>query len=297
MQPNNPKVTVVIPFKSDSDQVTNLLLNISNIVALSHSLELRLIIDYRMSDKSDDNVRLISEVCPAENLTVQFCGSVGAARNLGLAQALTPWVTFCDADDISHVGTLLKLIKQASSEKYDLLVGRFAEETVEKRAKEATTSPIISIENMEGQLSRELGIWRFVFRTALAQRVEFPTINMGEDQVYMLGFFALDPKVMTSNEVIYTYIKGYSESLTNQKKTVRKVEEAVPLSIQALKRGGNSWIYFREALVLNLMLTNIKHAKWIRKPRAVFNMFRFVAGSNRLYPRGKILLEKLSKNE
>jgi hypothetical protein len=60
----------------------------------------------------------------------------------------------------------------------------------------------------------DLGIWRMIFRHKTLNRIQFPDLSMGEDQVFVANVLTANPEIDFLPFPIYEYWEGGSYHLT-----------------------------------------------------------------------------------
>lgn len=126
---------------------------------------------------------------------------VGEARNTGLRNASGKFVFFCDSDDYLPPAVLPKLISMMESSGADIVRGTYRE-------------------CFEGEISeKEIGIHTVydqinMFSCCMLRldflshnRIQFPSLNIAEDQVFMLKALLARPKFQISDTCCYVYCR------------------------------------------------------------------------------------------
>jgi glycosyltransferase involved in cell wall biosynthesis len=203
-----------------------------NINAIIHSCEelpikLVLVLD-NQTDTSFESLRDLLH--STHNLTWDLlrvdAKSPGLARNEGLRELKTKWVTFWDSDDIPSPNETLRAISECHSAT-QMIIGNFK---VINDKGEFEPCPQLSPSHNElnyKSVSKMPGLWRMIFRSSTVEQIIFPGLRMGEDQVFlsMIDFSTI--KILTSAEVVYEYTSINPSSLTNNRAAVSELGETM----------------------------------------------------------------------
>jgi glycosyltransferase involved in cell wall biosynthesis len=163
-------------------------------------------------------------------------GNPGDARNQGLMQATGRWVVFWDSDDIPNAAATLRMIQEAEKAGADVAIGSF--KVMANGKVFIASSP--SARNQMGllrHLVKNPGIWRFCFLRESLNGVNFPSLRMGEDQIFLAMINFSRSRIFLSSEVIYEYHATNTNSLTNNNEAVSELERALYFLGNAVRLG------------------------------------------------------------
>lgn len=148
----------------------------------------------------------------------------GGARNLGLESAINEWTHFCDSDDSTHLIDISKLVSSPTSSSVEIVIGSFA--TFEANS-QCVTKFEFGRSNLTNllMLAKHPGIWRWVVRRGFIGDTQFPSLSMGEDQLFIIQLLLKNPRIEFSEKIIYTHVTGNSKSLVGSKGNICDLEE------------------------------------------------------------------------
>jgi glycosyltransferase involved in cell wall biosynthesis len=137
-------------------------------------------------------------------------GSPGQARNAGMSQATSEWISFWDADDLADA-TKFKHVIQSAKTDTDVVVGQYAVNYQSEARRSHRARKTLSVSD----LAVDLGIWRMIFKKTIIADSLFSDLLMGEDQLFFLDILRNNPIIEFSDEIIYSYSIGSKHQLTN----------------------------------------------------------------------------------
>jgi glycosyltransferase involved in cell wall biosynthesis len=207
-------LTVIVPVGSLAGRTENLFKWLKAIRA--KPLEVILVLD----DKMDGTRELITEeLAKMNDKNITFLsgayGGPGAARNEAISLVKSEWFAFWDADDLPSVDKFLKMIDEAADTGFKVAMGQFSVKDFESRLTRYFTRA--GSRDWELSLAQTPGIWRFAFSSREFQAFRFPTLSMGEDQIYLAFLDLKKVDVYETNEIVYEYFAGMSQQLTQNK--------------------------------------------------------------------------------
>src|SRR5690349_14698262 len=133
--------------------------------------------------------RLAREQPHVRVIHIAASGAPGRPRNVGLEAALGEYVQFLDADDELAPRALQRLLRMARANGSDIVLGKFASETMERRQDLFTrTRPATTLEETPALAETSMGPTK-LFRTALLREheISFPEgWRQMEDQLFTL---------------------------------------------------------------------------------------------------------------
>ena len=202
-------------------------------------------------------------------------GSPGAARNAGLQNLTTEYVTFWDCDDIPLIDNILSDLENITSEPR-VIIGNYEIFRYRENEIELLEQPQIPF-SLKEILSSSPGIWRFIFPTAFVQKIEFSNLKMGEDQLFLIELGMTDNDVLFSTKVYYRYILHDFVRLTN---TRDAFDDIVPLikSLEERKSKCTSAYELEtiQKVILKLTFSGIKHGKLSIKKNLIIQMSKIL---------------------
>ena len=200
------------------------------------NFEVILVIDSE-EEKTHDETERIADIL-RDLATVKVLTSTarnpGGARNLGLSSASGNWVVFWDCDDTPIPSRFHEMIKQAIQVKADMAIGEYAIQTKLNRlvnSFDGTTA-----ENVLETIALNPGIWRFAFKSKLAQKFNFHDMRMAEDQVYLTSILETKPNLFIFKEQVYTYWRYQNNQLTTSDSALNQIVAALDIFIGKYKR-------------------------------------------------------------
>jgi glycosyltransferase involved in cell wall biosynthesis len=229
-----PLLTAVMPAKYLSHNLDNLLKVLNQ--PSSEQVNLVLVID----EPEDEAMRVKSTLeSDSRFLKVKIIygeyNSPGTARNVGLSEVKTKWVTFWDSDDEPIIEEVIKTVDISNKSESEVAITRFAVESTSSGIRQSSTlfSEKKTINLRE--ISLNPGIWRMSFLTDLARQSSFPNLRMGEDQVFLSRLKMNDRRIYFSNTISYIYRTENSHQLTSIKSNIKDLLDAFKLNVENLK--------------------------------------------------------------
>ena len=146
-------------------------------------------------------------------------GNPGDSRNEGKKRATGEWITFWDCDDTPRIETYLKMIRKAEKENSQVVVASYQNENEQRHV---IINHEIKIKNTGIHIGLNPGLWRMVFQRDSIEKIDYPSLSMGEDQVFLARVLHTNPRVSLLNEYAYVYKTGNSGQLTSN--AIRKRE-------------------------------------------------------------------------
>lgn len=211
---------------------------------------------------------LISELDnPQVILIHKFCGSPGAARNLGLLSATSDWICFWDSDDRPRVKEFLDMVVTAAELKKSFCAGTYLQITPTSMQHQL----LGSMEPFEPeQLLGNPGIWRMGFNRKVIEGKRFAEYRMAEDQYFICSLNLTGSAAHISEKPVYEYFSGYENQLTKSKSALNDIPKVIELMLNL----GDSTdligqISFVNKTVAQVSLTGLKKASVITKIRII----------------------------
>lgn len=182
-------------------------------MAVECQIEVKIVHDIRDSNTQTELESLV-EGLDSSRITLYsgVFGSPGAARNHGIANSNSTFVTFWDADDLPHPKQILsELIKFENH--FDILIGQYL---VRKFPNENSNARTSKDSNLDA-VGFNPGLWRMVFRKEFISTIIFTDLRMGEDQFFLAECLRSRPRITFSNAKFYEYFVGVDGQLTTKK--------------------------------------------------------------------------------
>jgi len=223
---NKILLSAIIPITKMAGNLKNLQQTLLN--AATQDLEIILVHDKRDEETGPELALLINEY---PDLNVRMIegtyGNPGAARNVGLREAVGVWVAFWDSDDVAFASEIFSAIKQAPSS-VRVIVGqsRVFNLTTQKEFKVKHTSHV-------RDLPKFPGIWRMIFKNE--NLIEFNSLRMGEDQLFIARNLRDVENLYFSPNYFYTYFTGSPSQLTGKKKSVNDLQVVIIEELKLIK--------------------------------------------------------------
>jgi glycosyltransferase involved in cell wall biosynthesis len=219
-----------------------------------YSLEVILIHDQTFLDVGTELNELVRTVNTSKVILIQgVFGNPGSARNAGLEIATGDWVGFWDSDDTPNIKNIFEAIEIA--QQYDeILVGNFSVidvKTMEERI------PIKKVNGINS-VAMNPGIWRMVFRRSTISHMRFPSLRMGEDQVFLSRLNFGIRRLRFFESIFYQYNLGSSSQLTKSKLALKDLPLASILILDHAKKTQRKQSLFDLQLVFRQQITIIK---------------------------------------
>lgn len=190
--------------------------NIEKIIrdSVSMDIELMLVLDRESDAAFEDLTALLKKLNGSGFVIASDSGNPGGARNAGLVRATGEWITFWDCDDEPVIPKIFKMVLSSTGSEAQVLVGSYQ---TRSQKDEIAITQILDGSNWEIELGLNPGIWRFVFRKDLIEKIRFPEARMGEDQIFIQRVFNVEPRVSVYQDVTYIYVVNVPNQLTGEK--------------------------------------------------------------------------------
>lgn len=138
-------------------------------------------------------------------------GSPGMARNKGLSESKTQFVTFWDSDDLPNPKIVINEISNCQKE-FDILIGQYSINSFVLPKNTRVTSTDFGLNS----IAFNPGIWRMVFNKNFIGTLRYTDLLIGEDQVFLAECMSLKPKIVFSEKLFYEYFTGFEGQLTHK---------------------------------------------------------------------------------
>ena len=249
---NSPLISIVIPVKNVEKNLSNLK-NILNQIK-NQSVEIIFVQDIFDEPLSLNLQTLINSQSSRKiKLISVAAGNPGAARNSGISLVRGRWVTFWDADDQPNLDNLISIVMEAEEKNCEVCIGSF--QILEDGV---LSSHVLNPKKGLNQIARNPGIWRFSFRSNLVSDVRFPTIKMGEDQIFLLWMKLSEKNFYLSSRIVYIYYRGSISQETNLYSSRREILSSLKISLRVYSEQQNCKDTFAREIIGRQLLTTLK---------------------------------------
>lgn len=155
-------------------------------------------------------------------------GGLSDARNVGIENATSEWITFIDSDDYvseDYVEYLFQLVNQYNA---DISIATFTYVTNNKKIEKSTGS--VYVMNTETALKRmlmndgfDMGAWGKMYRTKYFIDIKYPVGKLFEDSGTTYKLVDKATKIVFGSKPIYFYINR-DDSIVNSTFNPRKLD-------------------------------------------------------------------------
>ena len=254
--------SLIIPISGDISNLDHLKETLVNASKCQSEVVTILMFDNKGSKLSARNWDEISSWDFADlKLYSNTFSSVGAARNFGLSRADSKWVAFTDADDVTDVKNFISMMHEAELHNSDIAIGRFNSEPNFPESINLSHRQAWDSETFQIPFGLNPGLWRCGFRLTSLDGLHFPNLSMAEDQIFLSRFFQVDRKIHFSSLVVYTYSTEEENSLTKRPEQVRKITDAIQISLEHVRENKGPYSTLVETLAIAQILSGIKYGK------------------------------------
>ena len=233
-----------------------------------YSLEVILVHDQTFLNVGPELQELLQSVNASRVILIQgVFGNPGSARNAGLEIATGDWVGFWDSDDTPNIENIFSAIN--ISQEYDeILVGNFSVfdfKTMEQR------TPIKKVNGIES-VAMNPGVWRMVFRRLTISDTRFPSLRMGEDQVFLARLNFGIRKLRFVESIFYQYNLGGPSQLTKSRIALKDLPLASAIILEHAKKAQRKQSIFDMQLFFRQQITVMKNGDFLLK----LSIFKFI---------------------
>lgn len=247
---NLTAIVPVSPFRDDSARILSWL-------SASHEQGIKVIFVYDGTEVPNEIFELLSESPNAVILKSYYRGP-GAARNLGLKEVTTEFVCFWDSDDYPLIGAFSKAVSELEISGNDAAIGEYEVHNTDTKTNGLEILTVNHEKNLIEELTWSPGLWRFIFKTKTLIAIDFPNTPMGEDQVFLVRFFAHHRDVLMLNYPLYRYVRHSDAQLTKDQESINKLIESTHILLSELNGYDRFGRELASSMAFKQLLTVIK---------------------------------------
>ena len=253
-----PVLTVVTPISKMAGRLKNLTEWLEEISSLP--VEVIIVHDIQDEETGPELDALVSSLNNSQiDLIHKFCGSPGAARNLGFSKATAGWISFWDSDDRPRVKEFLDMVIKGVELRSDFCLGSYVEITP-KSMKHHLVNTRGAFDSR--QLLHNPGVWRMAFSLDFIKNAKFAEYRMAEDQYFLCSLDLSSSQCYLSDNSVYEYHSGFGNQLTKSKEALDDIPNVLKLMLNLKKpTDSTDQISFIDNVIARVILTGIKNAK------------------------------------
>jgi len=233
-----------------------------------YPLEVILVHDQTFLNVGPELQELLQSVNSTKVSLIQgIFGDPGSARNAGLGNTSGSWIGFWDSDDTPNIENIFAAIKIAQ-ENDEILVGNFSVLDIK------TMKYRKPIKNVNGinSVAMNPGIWRMIFRRQTISDTKFPSLRMGEDQVFLARLNFGTRKLRFVESIFYQYNLGGSSQLTKSRIAIKDLPLASAIILEHAKKAQRKQSIFDMQLFFRQQITVLKNGNFLLK----LSIFKFI---------------------
>lgn len=228
------KVSVVVPSNHldlDIDKILKWAIKLN-----PETWEMIFVIDELYRDFTSE-IKVLKGIQTGLNLKIvrgKF-GNPGDARNIGLKNTTGTWIIFWDSDDLPNANATYEMIMDAERAGAGVAIGAFTLKP--KATKKKFFSPVKKSQiGIIAHVTMNPGIWRFCFRREIISENRFPSLRMGEDQVFLATLNFSKISILLSSKNVYEYDDSNLNSLTKDPVALLDLQETIAKLTYSVQR-------------------------------------------------------------
>lgn len=273
-------LTAVVPIH----QMAGKLQNLRSWLVKCQEIQIVLVVDLS-DDTTDIELEEIVKNLSSSNIQLMkgLFGSPGVARNQGLEQVKTEFVTFWDSDDLPDPVKFLEMCKILQLSGAQVCVGEYK---IVNLKNQRVTVKEISLSDVNQGVAITPGVWRMVFRFDSIPKQPFTDLRLAEDHIFLQEVKFPTMKKDVFKEKVYTYFNAGEGNLTSNRALIPELLHAFLRTNQFREVSlSDSEIEFSSILLVREFMTMVKKGSITLKLRAIFILTRVIFGKKRLTPR------------
>lgn len=268
-----------MPIGNPGRDFDNIVANVKEFESLDQS-ELILVIDAPDCPEA----RALSDIYShKKNLTVlhSSCGNPGGARNLGKKHSTGEWISFIDSDDSIDFKNYYQLVVEGNLAGAELALGRY--QLIKEAEITLDSKEYLSSHCVAKCIARNPGIWRMSFKRNLIEDINFPSLRMAEDQIFLARLRFWECDIWISDFLVYTYRRNIVGQLTRSQDAISDLLKAQEMTLGLLfkeppKSVGSGIL---ATVFINQLLTSVRHLG-LRSFEPLRRTFKTESGTIRL---------------
>lgn len=206
------QITVIIPVYNSEKTLNRC---IESLKAQTYSDFNIIFINNGSQDKSLEICTKFAKVDSRVKIVDVNKNNVSLARNIGIKQATTRYITFLDSDDYYEKDTIEQIVHATNEKPCDLLIYDYQtkNENRHKKRKFTRNSRIINIDKNQALhsilLEKKYGgvVWNKVFNTEKAKTIDFDDqLMIGEDLHFLINYFKKAESVYYIDQRLYNHV-------------------------------------------------------------------------------------------
>lgn len=235
--------------------------DIHNVIdeALKMNIHVILVLDCHSQGVSDSFKSKLFSDFPTLKIVEGNFGNPGSARNAALTLVKTELVTFWDSDDFPEVRNIIKASKILLNSDRQAIICRFTKRDVTQTAsRNALSGYSLGHTTNLIRFTNEVGLWRVIFKYNRIKGKKFPSLKMGEDQLFLISLKLSKTELIFSELETYHYQSHTFGQLTKSPKTRESI-------VQSFRYLVNSRLWKNQTLVsymicIKFSFSTIKYA-------------------------------------
>lgn len=264
-----PELSIVVPIHNISGATSSLFSWVEEALAVN----VQVILVHDLS--TDDTGQLLRDFVDHKatgllSLIDVNAQSPGLARNAGLKEVSTPWISFADADDQLNIPNLLAMLKEARNSGSSIAIGSYIAENLMTRNVSKYDVPQKKIAE---NLAVSMGLWRCIFSKEILLETSFESFRMAEDYLFLYEILNKTENIYTCNLPVYKYFYGGKSNLTSVKSNMRDMLKVIG-KIQSIQPSNDLSANFQRIAIVKLYLSALKnmepHQSMAVLPKALF---------------------------
>jgi glycosyltransferase involved in cell wall biosynthesis len=232
-----PVLSVIVPVAMGREPYSRLFTWLPQ--ATDHDLEVILVLDEFSHIAPPEFLSAVNKYATSKfKIVLGKFGSPGSARNFGLEKASGAWVSFWDSDDLPNLKNFIEMVNFAQSMQYEVAVGSFKWRSETDPDNFKSYKNPVTIEEFIQSVGRTPGIWRFAAKRKNLINL-FSTLQMAEDQEFLLANKFLSHKIFISTSEVYEYFTGSGIHQTSSPANFKDLRRAMKHTYQHYTNSDN----------------------------------------------------------